>query len=93
MSIRAFKASADCVVYLPDAEGRLKPESVDAVSVRFVPPENFFFRGDKAFQEIRLGTNDTEFWLRIKPELDSYWYGSKALAEEVAKSVLTALGE
>ena len=77
-NIRPFKSRADCTVYFRDAEGRLKPESVDA-TIRFVPPSNVYFKGDK-FGEIRLGTNDTEFWLRIKPDMDMYWYGAKSLA-------------
>ncbi len=79
-NIRPFKSKADCVVYFPNAEGKLKPESVDA-SIYFVPPSNVYFKGDK-FGEICLGTNDTEFWLRIKPDMDTYWYGAKARAAD-----------
>lgn len=79
-NVRSFKSRADCTVYFKNSEGQLKPEGVDA-TIRFVPPTKIYFKGDK-FGEIRLGTNDTEFWLRIKPDMDTYWYGSKALAAE-----------
>ncbi|MHC4552165.1 MAG: hypothetical protein ACYSUT_05295 [Planctomycetota bacterium] len=87
-NVRSFKAGADCTVYFPDEDGGLKPEAVDAVAIRFMPPDKMFFRGDKAFQEIRFGTNESEFWLRVKPVEDTYWYGSRSLATQCTADLL-----
>lgn len=76
-TLAAFQAVAQCVLgwdLLTDAP---RKEWLDA-QVRFLPPDKLFLRGDK-FGEVRLGTNDQEFWLRIK-QLDTYWYGSRQQA-------------
>ena len=80
-NIKSFRSRADCIVYFRDNKGGLKPETVNAVTIVFVPPFNVYFDGDK-FGEIRLGTNETEFWLRVKPEMDTYWFGSKDRAAD-----------
>lgn len=77
-----FQASARCVMEWRDAEDRLHRESFDARAA-CVPPERVFFRADK-FGEIRFGANESEFWLRIKPELDTYWYGTRQQAQRCA---------
>ena len=87
-NVRPFRAGADCLVYFPDEKGRLKPESVDAVTICFFPPDKVYFKGDKAFQEICFGTNEDEFWLRVKPSEDTYWYGSKDLAARCTANLL-----
>ena len=73
-----LQATADCVIAW-DNSGRREP--VDAAQVRFVPPDKLFFRGVR-FGEIRFGANEDEFWLRIKPELDTYWYGTRDQAKQ-----------
>lgn len=75
-----LQATAQCRMEWRDAEGRVRRERFDA-QVRFMPPHQLFFRGHR-FGEIRFGTNEDEFWLRIKPELDTYWYGTRELAQE-----------
>lgn len=72
-----LQAIADCVIAW---DNRGRRESVDAAQVRFVPPDRVFFRGVR-FGEIRFGANEDEFWLRIKPELDTYWHGTREQAQ------------
>lgn len=79
-------ASADCEITWRDDNDKKKKESVSG-KMAFVPPGKIFFKGDK-FGEIRFGANDEEFWLRVKPELDSYWFGSKAQAAQCDESLL-----
>lgn len=85
-NVQPMMASADCVMSWRDEKGNEKDERVSG-KMAFVPPGKIFFRGDK-FGEIRFGTNETEFWLRIKPELDSYWWGSKAQAAQCDETLL-----
>lgn len=87
-NVQSFRSRADCIVFFPDEEGRLKPESIDAVSICFLPPDKIFFKGDKAFQEIRFGTNEDQFWLLVKPVEDTYWFGSKKLAAQCTANLL-----
>ena len=81
-----LQASARCVMQWSDMDNKTRRESFDA-QVRFVPPDKMFFRGDK-FGEVRFGTNDTEFWLRIKAELDTYWYGTRDRAQNCSHVLL-----
>ncbi len=85
-NVQPMMASADCVMSWCDKKGKKKEERVSG-SMAFVPPDKIFFKGDK-FGEIRFGTNEAEFWLRIKPELDSYWWGSKILADQCDQMLL-----
>lgn len=82
----SLQATARCVMQWRDLENKERRESFDA-QVRFIPPDRIFFRGDK-FGEIRFGTNETEFWLRIKPELDTYWYGTRDQAQACSHTLL-----
>ena len=86
-NVQPIMASADCIVSWRDEKGKDRHEPFDA-QLRFVPPEKIFFKGDKLFNEIRFGTNETEFWLRVKPEMDSYWWGSKILADQCDQVLL-----
>jgi hypothetical protein len=85
-NVQPIMASADCTMSWRDEKGNNKDEQVSG-KMAFVPPGKIFFKGDK-FGEIRFGTNDTEFWLRIKPELDSYWWGRKAQADQCDQTLL-----
>ena len=82
----SMQASARCVMQWIDTNNKTRRESFDA-QVRFVPPGSMFFRGDK-FGEVRFGANDTEFWLRIKAELDTYWYGTRDRAQDCSHVLL-----
>lgn len=76
-TLAAFQAVAHCVLAWDLLTDAPRKEWLDA-QVRFLPPDHLFLRGDK-FGEVRLGTNDQEFWLRIK-QVDTYWYGSRQQA-------------
>jgi len=82
----SMQASARCVMQWRDDKDKVRRESFDA-QVRFVPPEKMFFRGDK-FGEIRFGANETEFWLRIKAELDTYWWGRRDQVQDCSHALL-----
>ncbi len=62
--------------------GNGKAEKLN-VKMRFCPPYDLFFRGDNILGEaIRLGSNQDEFWFRIKPkEVSTYWSGRRAQAQ------------
>ncbi|OQY05532.1 MAG: hypothetical protein B6I25_05505 [Planctomycetales bacterium 4572_13] len=79
-------ASADCTFAWRDEKDKKKEERVNGKMI-FVPPGKIFFRGDK-FGEIRFGANEAEFWLRVKPEMDSYWFGSKQQAAQCDETLL-----
>ncbi|RKY14427.1 MAG: hypothetical protein DRP52_00070 [Planctomycetota bacterium] len=85
-NVQPMRASADCVMSWRGENGDKKDERVSG-KLAFVPPGKIFFKGDK-FGEIRFGANETQFWLRVKPELDSYWWGSKALADQCDQMLL-----
>ena len=85
-NLQPIMASADCTLSWWDEKGKDKNEQVSG-KMAFVPPGKIFFKGDK-FGEIRFGTNDQEFWLRVKPELDSYWFGSKVQAAQCDETLL-----
>ena len=85
-NVMPFRAKADCVFSYRKADGTDKDEPVGG-DIVFVPKGNIFFKGSK-FGEIRFGANAEEFWLRVKPELDTYWYGSKVIASECNEKLL-----
>jgi hypothetical protein len=85
-NVQPITASADCRLSWRDETGKEKNEQVSG-KMAFVPPGKIFFKGDK-FGEIRFGTNDQEFWLRVKPELDSYWFGSRTQAGQCDETLL-----
>ncbi len=78
-NVQPFVAPAECIISWRQADGTEKNEIVRD-KLAFVPPDKIYFKGDK-FGEVRFGTNETEFWLRVKPELDSYWWGDKRQAK------------
>jgi len=84
-NLHPIRASARCVMEWTESDGKQKKENVDT-QLRFVPPDRLFVRGDK-FGEIRFGTNEEAFWFMVKPELDTYWWGTRQVAEECAESL------
>ena len=86
LNVRPFEASAECTISWREADGKDKDENVPGKLV-FVPKDKIYFGGSK-FGEVRFGTNETQFWLRVKPELDTYWWGSKAQAAQCREALL-----
>ena len=80
-NLQPFQASAECVITYQDGEGGQRREPVRSAKIAFVPDEKVYFKGELVFKELRFGTNETEFWLRIKADLedfgDSYWWGAR----------------
>jgi hypothetical protein len=85
LNVRPFEASASCTISWRQG-GKEKNENVNGKLV-FVPSDNIYFGGSK-FGEVRFGTNETHFWLRVKPELDTYWWGTKAQAARCREALL-----
>lgn len=79
-NVRPFRATAECVISYVDSKGKDQNHRVSGNFI-FVPPDKIFFKGDVMLSEVRFGTNETEFWLRVKPDMDTYWWGSKSQAD------------
>ena len=96
-NLHPLKASARCYLEWVNPDGSSQKESFDA-QFRYVPPDCLFIRGDK-FGEIRFGTNEEAFWMMVKPEIDTYWWGKRQAAEQCKEklqfnpwNVIEALG-
>lgn len=87
-NLQAFTATADGVISWRDEEGKDRDEPVRGGNLAFVPPDKVFFKGEVVFKEARFGTNETEFWLRIKSELDTYWWGTRQLAQDCTGTLI-----
>ncbi len=86
LNVQAFEAAADCTISWRQADGTEKDENVPGKLI-FVPEENIYFGGSK-FGEVRFGTNESQFWLMVEPELETYWWGEKGLAGACRESLL-----
>lgn len=86
-NIQPLRASAECIFVYQDEQGKEKKQAVDPVTVRFVPPDRIIFRGDE-FGEVGFGANENEFWLRVKPDMDSYWWGTRQQADQCSEMML-----
>ena len=68
---------AQCYVKSMDAEGRCH-EIQFSLKMWFVPPHDVYLHGQAApgpSGQLWMGTNDREFWIGVKPELNTYWWG------------------
>jgi hypothetical protein len=65
--------TADCMLEFPGSDGKLKKESFGG-KLFFVDPESLLIAGEK-FGPIRIGVNPGEFWMYLKPAVDTAWYG------------------
>ena len=83
-----LQAGADCVFHYTDDNGKPQSKEVKAVAVRFVPPDRVLFRGSVFGDVVGFGANEDEFWLRVKPDLDSYWWGTREQAEKCSERIL-----
>ncbi|MEN8126212.1 MAG: hypothetical protein ABFR90_00235 [Planctomycetota bacterium] len=86
-NVQPLRASAECTFHYQNDKGKEKKQMVDPVTVRFVPPYRIIFRGDE-FGEVGFGANENQFWLRVKPEWDSYWWGTRSQADQCAETML-----
>jgi hypothetical protein len=86
-NLQAFRAGADGVISY-QKDGKFRDEPIRDGSLAFVPPDKVYFKGDIVFKEARFGTNAEEFWLRIKYEMDTYWWGSRRTAQQCAGQLL-----
>ena len=86
-NIQPLRASAECTFHYQDENGKEKKQVVNPVAVRFIPPSRIVFRGSE-FGEIGFGANENEFWLRIKPDMDSYWWGTHEQATRCDEAML-----
>ena len=79
-NLQPFLANAECTVTYHNEDGQSRNELVHG-QIAFVPNQKFDFIGKLLFKELRFGTNRSEFWLRIKADIedlgDSYWSGRR----------------
>lgn len=85
-NLQAFEATAEGVISY-QKDGRDRDEPIRNGYLTFIPPDKIFFKGEIVFKEARFGTNEEEFWLRIKYDLDTYWWGSRETAEKCASKL------
>lgn len=83
-----IQGRADCIFHYKDDKGDDKQKEVSSVNVRFVPPERILFRGNVFGEVVGFGSNENEFWMRIKPDMDSYWWGTKQQAADCSETML-----
>jgi hypothetical protein len=86
-NVLPLRASAECTFHYQDEKGKEKKQTVNPVTVRFIPPSQIIFRGSE-FGEIGFGANENEFWLRVKPDWDSYWWGMRDQAAQCDEAML-----
>lgn len=69
-----------------DENGVIQTLEQFGAKFRFYFPDNIFLFGEKFGEAIRLGANEDEFWLRIKPE-SLYWFGPRKNAQWCSQSL------
>jgi len=76
-----FQAAVKCTIAYRNEDGEPHDEPVRDAKMAFVPDDKIFFKGQLLFKELRFGANETEFWFRVKADLndfgDRYWWGLK----------------
>lgn len=84
-----FKSSGDCR-FIYHSDGKPHKEYF-SIKLWANPPYEFYAQGDVAFNPkgIRLGSNREEFWLVIKPEISSFWWGKWSENKDVDKLVVS----
>lgn len=87
-NLQPFRASAECTISWIDDQGKKRDEPVRSAAIAFVPDSKVDFIGQLLFKEARFGANESEFWLRIKAELDTYWWGSRAQAAQCRQGLI-----
>lgn len=87
-NLQPLQGRADCIFHYKDEKGKMKRKEVKAVNVRFIPHTRILFRGNVFGDVVGFGANHEEFWLRIKPDMDSYWWGTRAQAANCSEALL-----
>jgi len=85
-NVQPFKGSGQCLWQYYDADDEKLHKENFAVKLWVDPPDEIYLQGDVAFdgKGIILGSNEDEFWLSIKPEISSYWWGRWAHQDSFA---------
>jgi hypothetical protein len=81
-------ANADVkIIFFKD--GKKKEENPDA-SLAFAPPKQLFFRAKRlGIEVIWVGSNDEEFWFRMKPkEISQYFWGTWSQLDGCSSNLL-----
>jgi hypothetical protein len=71
-------AKGRCVLQFYDEENKKRKESLPMVRIVMSPPVELYLQGDATLvpKAIILGSNESEFWLALKPkEISAYWWG------------------
>ena len=76
-NLMSLEAKGRCI-WKHFTEGKKSGKESFAIKVWINPPSQIRLHGDVAFNArgLDLGANDDEFWLAIKPEHDSYYWGN-----------------
>ncbi len=69
----SFRASASCIIEFTDVDGSRHKETFDAKMI-LAEPNRLTMAGDK-FGPIQIGVNGRQFWMYVKPGLDTGWWG------------------
>ncbi|MBM4103958.1 MAG: hypothetical protein FJ263_07890 [Planctomycetes bacterium] len=71
----SLQARIHCVIEIPNPQGKSEKQDFDG-KIFFISPGNLCIAGEK-FGRIRIGVNDKEFWVYVKPGQDTAWWGEK----------------
>jgi hypothetical protein len=100
-SFEPTQINGTCRLDYPDEEGKWRRTTPFTMKLWLEPPHNLHVQistvpGPEG--KIFLGTNEQEFWLSIKPEINTYWFGRWEDVSEVTdleldpRVVLESLG-
>jgi outer membrane murein-binding lipoprotein Lpp len=71
----SLQAGIHCVMEFSNSKGQADKQDFDG-KLFFISPGNLCIAGEK-FGRIRIGADDKEFWVYVKPGLDTAWWGKK----------------
>jgi len=72
-----MRIHGQCLLGFVDEKGKRREYNLP-VNLWIDPPFDFYMQGQAAFGPqglIFLGSNEREFWLSIKPDINTYWWG------------------
>ncbi len=76
-ALRSFKATGQCRMGYVAESGRARQFNLP-VNVYVNPPSEVYLQGQATLGPqglVFLGTNEKEFWLGIRPEISTFWWG------------------
>ncbi|MHC5060301.1 MAG: hypothetical protein ACYTFK_04355 [Planctomycetota bacterium] len=85
--VMPVRAGGNMTVQWPEGENKTHRENL-VVDLRFYPPGRIYFRGNNVLGEaVRLGADNDQFWMLMKPkEISTYHWGKRRDIERCAGS-------